>query len=55
MQRYSNNTSRSVAFLKDAITRRLDDFFQKGTPGAFSFPALEIEADETPLHHFLVK
>jgi hypothetical protein len=55
MKSYSNNTNRSLAFLKETIRRRLDDFLQKENHTAFSFPAIELEADESPLHQFFLK
>jgi len=49
-----DNIACSVSFLHDTINGRLQHFFQKDT-GAFSFPEIRFEQDNTSFNHFLVK
>lgn len=54
MQKHYTNINRSLAFLHDVVKTRLDIFFQKEGITKFTYPELDIEADDAPLNHFLV-
>lgn len=56
MTQYSfNNIIVSVSFLQEVMHRRLRNFFQKEQEAPFTFPEIQMEPGNSPLHHFLVQ
>lgn len=55
MNTSSGNITRSLFFLQDVISRRLQDFFQKENEAPFAWPELLLDPSDGPLNNFLVK
>ncbi|POY36197.1 AAA family ATPase [Solitalea longa] len=54
MEYYHLNIAHSLAFLRETINRRLQQFFQKDNVTPFIYPEIKIEEDNAPLNLFLV-
>ena len=54
MQNLQENIYRSLAFLRDTVTRRLDAFFSKDASKQFSYPEVDILRGDDYLSQFLV-
>ena len=55
MQIQLQNITHSLSFLREAIERRLKNFFNKENSEPFAWPEIKLEQDNAPLNHFLVK
>lgn len=53
MQNYQQNIIRSLTFLREVISRRLDIFFNKEQHKEFIYPELNMPQEDTPLNNFL--
>lgn len=49
------NIINSLRFLRETCDRRLQLFFNKENTETFSYPELKIEADDSPLNHFIIQ
>lgn len=55
MQNHYDNIYSSLSFLEEVIKKRLTIFFQKENAEPFAYPELKMQADDSPLNHFLIK
>ena len=54
METHYQNITRSLEFLREITSRRLQAHFSKDQPAVFVYPNLTIECDSSPLNHFII-
>jgi AAA+ superfamily predicted ATPase len=55
MMHLSQNIETSLSFLSETINLRLSHFFKKENNESFAYPALQLQQDNTPINHFLIR